>query len=715
MLAQRFVGRRIANVAVSSSRLELGLSRVGVSSHRRYQSVVAGAADSQDTGSVVEEPVTKNIDKVPKKSSNGKHFANGKNGNRQGQNLYQKIDRALISGNTNEALRIFKDEYNPGIFKSLERRGLHLRLFRAALKLKSKKGSKAVMEPKELFQKYLEGGAAVGWITSAVILTDVREGNPALGLQTWVEYLENLNTIGLVTSEGNKEAAWSALVAYVANCVKEKQPISTELALKLVPIKDIPLGRQLMDIEEFRRLNHTSRKEILEGLQQIRMDSLDVSSLEFLTSLPSDRPLELEAMYKEALAKVGDNGLPESVYARFISCFAESTRVKDAFEVWNHMIEHEVEPTILSWNSLLRAGALSRVDKTEVFTKLWGEMVESGVKPNSESFRSLIDFCFRTGKPEQALQVLDRIQEGKEEGVTVTLTMFNTVLDGLLRLGKVTEAEGLLREGLTQGYSPNVVTYNYFIRSYIQLGQFEKANAIVQEMIAANVRPDISTYTNIIDSVFKQARKQGFDPQQQIYDLFVEMGREGIKTNAISITAIISGLTKTSNDIESARTLFRIMLEKKITPNARTFGTLIDSELKFGDYQHALDYFNMMPKFGVPQGTPAFNQLIHWASYNKRVTEAHRLFKQLVKSTRTNPNKFTYTFILNGCYKNDGGSQTVESIAIANDVLKTLSKQEGYFDFGTDLPKLIPKLAALGATVPESVVQALEKKTTRVE
>jgi pentatricopeptide repeat protein len=606
-----------------------------------------------------------------------------------------QLRKALNDGDVLAASELFVK--NQIKLNRLRTAGLDGRLFRAVMDADAAE-TKTAVSPKQLFKMFVTSGTPAPWICSTLVLQDVVNGHPEQGLQTWVEYLESLREVSLVNLPQNKEAAWAALIAYVDNCQGD---INADIALKLVPIRDIPYARQMMEVPGIRSLPLEKREAIFEGIRQIRIATVDVSSVQFLNSVPVDRPLELEEMYKEALEIANLKGQPlsEETYARFMSCFAECTRVNDAFNVWNHMVAQGIKPSIQSWNSLLKAGALSRANREEVFSGVWSKMSSSGVNPDADSFSTLIDFYFRTGKSEKALKVFDEIQEGKH-GVSVTLRMFNCVLDGLLKLGRAAEAEQMLTEGEEQGYSPNVLTYNAFIRSYIDAKQYDKASEVVVRMLKTGIKPDVATYTNVIDSVFKQAKSQGFSAEKPVEALIKEMNQQGIRTNAVTMTAILSGITKTSGDIDSARSLFDLIVKSRIRPNARTFATIMDCELRYGDYQRALRYFHMMPRYGVPQGTPAHNQLIHWTANKGRLDDCYALFEELVKNPRTNPNKFTYFFILNGCYSKG-------NVSMATDILDTLSKQQGYFDYGTELPRLIGKLKSAGAHVPESVTQAL--------
>lgn len=614
----------------------------------------------------------------------------------------RSIDIALSDEDLVKASKIFSDNFRPERANNFVSDSC-LNLFRQVhlTGLKNGKLPKNVLSSKEIFNKYLEGGIAIGWMCSYVIMEDVVAGESQKGLESWVKFLETLGDTEKASANMNKEAAYSALVAYVSNCYDEGIEIDPTVALRLVPLKRIPMDNQIMALNGMRTLPQERINKIIEGVKKIRIAGLDFNSAEFLKSIPTDAPKEIEDKYNEAVYKSTEYGIPfsETTYSRFISCFAEATKVQRAFDVWNKMLADNAKPTILSWNSLLKAGSLHREDRMAIVEQIWAEMIKSGISPDAESYSTVIDLNFKTHNPDKAIELFDQIQSGQISNVAVTYKIFNVVVNGILQLGNIEEAETLLQEGRANGLTLGVMTYNTFLRTYIARKDYSKAQALIENMVDMGVEPDISTYTNVIDATFKFSRQYGTVPDEIVERLLEEMSKKGIKANTVAMTSIISGLIKSSNDIDAARTVFRKLLEKRLSPNARTFATIIDGELSIGNMDNALYYFNIMERFNLRKTTSIYNQLINWFVRKDQLDRAYKIFSELLEDRNTGPNKFSYYFLLKGCDNKNNNK-------MAQALIDRLAQERDNFDLGDWLPTLIKKFNDSGVNVP---TQLLEK------
>lgn len=665
---------------------------------------------------LLSQPVAEKAREMPTKGSQkpGQKKPKKRNGGRE---EFRQLEKALDSRDFKEITQIFRS-YDSQKIQQLSKFGIPSQLFREVFRqTTSAQSTGEGLTLRETLNKLLDGGVTTGWIVGMSIVQDIANGQPEEGLESWVRFVEARGSPEKAVAAINREAAVAALAAYIVNCNKQSQPVDPDLALKLVPLAKssaglgaLPLANEVYQIHGSSRLSPDMRNVIEQGLKEIRLAKLDPNSVEFLSSLPSDRPMELDQRYREAQEKCAATGthLSEAAYARFISCYTDSTRIQTAFDVWNRMLQEGVRPRVASWNALLKAGALSRVpaDKRVVVVEdLWKKMTSQEspkVETNSESFAILLDIYFRTQEYDKAVEVFERLQAG-EYGphITVTIRVFNVVLNGFLTMGKLEEAEALLESGEQKGLTPNVITYNTFMRSYMAAKNFDKATNLLEKMARMNVMPDITTYANVIDTLFKAAEISGGKEnlESQIQGLLNEMNRSGLKSNTITITTIIRGLIKSYGDIEAARFMFEMMLKKHIPPNNRTFSTIIDGELtsQKGKMENAFHYFNMMPRYGLPQPTPIFNQLIHHTSIRGQLDLAYELLEKL-NNKAGSANKFSYYFILSGCLKNN-------NIALASSIIQNhLDSVPSDFDFGDKLPWLLKSLANRGAEVPSQLL-----------
>ncbi|VVT58650.1 uncharacterized protein SAPINGB_P006315 [Magnusiomyces paraingens] len=615
---------------------------------------------------------------------------------------YDKIYQALNENNLVDASKFFLESYKPEEtflfrnFKQLEgKERLHIKLFHKVLEAHKRNDKlEGVISVSDLYSKYLDGGITVGWMCSEAIIYEISKGRPEQGLELWVKFMESSNNVTNVQNHDNKEAAHSALAAYISSCLKENTEPTSKIALTLVPLKTIPDNTDITRL--FRncnvKLNNNTINKINQGFDTIRYESLDPSNVDFLDNLPIDQPLELENRYAECIKKSADSGvaLSESTYARFIFCFAESNRFDRAFEIWKDLVSSGISPSVQSWNMLLKAAALSNKKQVTLIEALLKKMIDSGVKPNSDTYGILINSYFKAGLSDTAVEIYEKLGE---ENIPVNLYIFNIMLNGLLRSGQEEAARSLLKSGMDVGLSPDIISFNTFITTYIREKKYKEAEKIITLMNDVGVTPNVETYTNIIDTIYKVANKEQIDPHEQIEKIIKSMAEQGIRLSVPTITAIIDGIAKSGNGNSSNLQLYRLMQKKQLRPNIRTFTALINSEILAGDIDRATFFFDEMKQYNVIQATTNYNQLLRALTPRNLIQESMRLFRDLQHSKYASPNVYTYSFVLQ-CALN------TNDMVSATEVLEDLARQPNDFRVGSSLLKILRKLSDRGLKVP---------------
>lgn len=619
------------------------------------------------------------------------------------ESKYAEIDELLKKNKTAEASALFVETYDPEssyvlrYFREEERSNrLYIKLFNKVLQAHQRGQDEGVIPLRDLFIKYLEGKLLFGWMCSEVILFEVFKGRTNQGLEVWVKFWEALGDVTRVRELDNREAALAAMIAYIGNCISENsQPVS-KIALYLVPLETVPDDSEIHNL--FRsssyRFDQGLINSVLEGLRAIRLEALNPADVDFLNSLPVDRPLELEHRYAECKRHALTSGspLPESTYARFIFCFAESGRTQQAFDIWNDLTQSGIVPSVQSWNMLLKAAALSKEQSVVVTEAIISKMEQAGISPNADSYGTLIDIYFKSGRPETAMEIFEKIQKG-EIDVTTNLKIFNVMLNGLLNAGFDKMARDLLDEGIQQGLSPDVIAFNTFIKTFLKQKRYSEVEAMLTLMSDNGVTPNVATYTNVIDSMYKSANQKNINPENYVGDLVKDMNSNGIRTNTSTITAIIDGLAKSGSGTKAAHDLYELMKRKRLRPNLRTFTALINGEILAGNMNQAVEYFGQMRQFNIIRPTASYNQMIHGFANRGLISQCMDYFRLAVADSRSPLNRYTYAFVLQGCVN----ARDWDS---AREVLKELNKEPKNFHPGRPLLKLLNTLSIEGIKVP---------------
>jgi pentatricopeptide repeat protein len=624
---------------------------------------------------------------------------------------YTQLDALLSQNKLVEASNLFKETYTPeaaNMFRYFnegqEAVSLSIRFFRSISSAYKKGKGEGLIPLTELFALYNAGKLRYGWMCSEVILHEVSKGNYKQGIEAWVNYYESFDNVKTVQKIENKEAACAALIAYIASCVQENTEIASKIALFLVPLKAVPDETEVLNLIRFSGFTFDKSlvASIVQGFKTLRLQALDPASLDFLNNLPIDRPNELENRYNDCKTISANTGkpLPESTYARFIFCFSESGRVQQAFDVWNDLLQTGVAPSVQTWNMLLKAAALSKGSSVAVTEGILAKMAEANVKPNSDSYGTLIDVYFKAGLPSTAIDIFEKIQKGLFENISTNLKIFNVMLNGLLNSGNDELARKLLMEGIDIGFSPNVVSFNTFIKTYIKQKKYDQVEKVLLLMDQYGVAPDIATYSNLLDNLYKSANAKKVDPSIHIEALLKDMNKNGIRSSTLTLTSLIDGLAKSGNP-QAANDLFKLMRIKKIRPNIRTFTALINGEVLAGNLPQAVEYFKEMSAFGVPPVISTYNQIIHAFAERGSVNDCLKYFHLANDSKKVSVNRYTYTFVLQAIYNS-------RKFHLANEVLDVMKREKPNFVVGRPLQALLLKFQSRGITLPEFKFKVFE-------
>lgn len=86
----------------------------------------------------------------------------------------------------------------------------------------------------------------------------------------------------------------------------------------------------------------------------------------------------------------------------------------------------------------------------------------------------------------------------KSCNLKLIIEIFNCLIDGLCKAGKVDTAWELFENMFQEGPQPNVVTYNIMIHGYSKGGQEDKANNLFQKMEESCCTPNTITYNALL-------------------------------------------------------------------------------------------------------------------------------------------------------------------------------------------------------------------------
>ncbi|PRT54735.1 hypothetical protein B9G98_02355 [Wickerhamiella sorbophila] len=562
----------------------------------------------------------------------------------------------------------------------------------------------------DLQNKFIELGRRNLAASAQTMLLALRVGQPERAIEVWVQLLEAMARVShlplkeLVSSPQISACALAALSAYFVSCSRRGIPVDASTALKLVPLKQVPIS--LAPLNNLRGQASSIDKQTLaiirEGLSELRRATTDYSNPEYLAVIAKANFQEAQTLYKEALVQ---QDLPEEVHAAFIRRFAETRQQDAAFKAWNTLVERftaaNKKPTVVSWRALLRAGSMSKPNGKEMVDQLWKEMEKAGIEPDEDCWCVRLESLIRSHNVDEAVKVYNEVEGSKKLGVFG----MNIVATGLVNAKRFDEADELIAKAVESGaYKPNNVTFNALISAAVRARDSARAHRYLDDMAAAKILPDIVTYSQVLHALFEAQRTKGVAIADAVNSLLQEMKARKVAPNAQFYTILAHGIARSTESVSLSRRMFSIMQDAQLPLSVETFGALIDAEIKHGDFSRAKLYFDLMPKHGVPYSTANYAQMIAGALAIKDSATADKLLTAMLKRPRTQPNKYTYMFLLRNWQESD--LEDPEVAALVQRTLELLSENQAALDY-----PLAQKVLSLGvrAGATPDLVSAAER------
>ncbi|RAL51634.1 hypothetical protein DM860_010352 [Cuscuta australis] len=287
-------------------------------------------------------------------------------------------------------------------------------------------------------------------------------------------------------------------------------------------------------------------------------------------------------------------------------------------------------------NHLLRARVGMEYDSSFDDDKLFFFMKEF-IRPNTESFETVIDGLCKSDKLEAALALF---QEMNRIGCQNSVRLYNTVIDCLSSFDRLDECRALLVEMNDLGFKPTHFSYNSIFRSLCRQGDVERALGVVREMRMNGHEPWIKNYTLLVTTLCKDGKAA------MACDFLAEMVKEGFPPDVVAYSAAIYGLLRIQQ-LDGAMELFRQICGRGYCPDVVAYNVILKGLCKAGRVMEGQDLVNEMLDKGLVPSVVTYNLLIDgWCEYGC-VDQAILIFSRMLDNQRE-PNVITYTTLIHG-------------------------------------------------------------------
>lgn len=279
------------------------------------------------------------------------------------------------------------------------------------------------------------------------------------------------------------------------------------------------------------------------------------------------------------------------IYNSLIKGLCDVKRVDKAYKLFRVAVQEGLGPDFATVNPIMVSYAdMRRMDN---FCDLLAQMEKCG-RPVIDDLSKF--FSMLTEKEDGVMMALEVFEELKVKSYS-SVAIYNILIAGLHKFGKVKKALSLFDEMKTFDFQPDSSTYSSAIICYIEEGDLHEACACHNKIIEMSCIPSVAAYRSLakglfsvgeIDAVMLLVRDclasvtsgpMAFKYSltilnacrsknaEKVIDVMNEMMQQGCPPDHVIYSAIISGMCK-HGTIEEARKVFSNLKERKLITEA---------------------------------------------------------------------------------------------------------------------------------------------------
>nr|XP_016455583.1 PREDICTED: pentatricopeptide repeat-containing protein At3g61520, mitochondrial-like [Nicotiana tabacum] len=186
------------------------------------------------------------------------------------------------------------------------------------------------------------------------------------------------------------------------------------------------------------------------------------------------------------------------------------------------------------------------------------------------------------------MQVFEKMGGRESDAILVKLdlVLYNTLIDGLCKVGRQEEGFKLIEKmRLESGYEPNTVTY-CLIDSFCKASETERSYELFDQMKKGGVVPNVISLNTLLDGMCKHGK-----PDRYTYNTLISYFRQ-------------------KEQFTTAHRVMKRMIDDGYLPNVVAYGALIHAYCLGGNVDEAIKIFQNMCSTNMPPNTIIYNTLI---------------------------------------------------------------------------------------------------------
>ncbi|XP_068659865.1 pentatricopeptide repeat-containing protein At3g06430, chloroplastic [Aristolochia californica] len=300
------------------------------------------------------------------------------------------------------------------------------------------------------------------------------------------------------------------------------------------------------------------------------------------------------------------------LYTALLGAYCRNNLLDDAFSILNQMKTlPQCQPDVQTYSILIKAC----VDSTQfdLVETLYQEMSERLITPNTVTQNIVLSGYGKAGKFDQMEKVLSGMLDS--DTCKPDVWTMNTILSLFGNKGQLEMMEKWYEKFRSIGIEPETRTFNILIGAYGKRKLYDKMTAVLEYMRKLQYPWTTSTYNNVIES-FADAG----DAKHMEY-AFEQMRAEGMKADTKTFCCLINGYS-----------------------NAKLFHKVVST-------------VQMAEKFEIPANTAFYNAVLSACANAEDLMEMERVFKRM-KDKHIIPNSDTFSIMIEA-YSKEGMSDKI--------------------------------------------------------
>ncbi|KAL8138082.1 hypothetical protein V2J09_004083 [Rumex salicifolius] len=325
----------------------------------------------------------------------------------------------------------------------------------------------------------------------------------------------------------------------------------------------------------------------------------------------------------------------EGTYMKLLVLLGKSRQPERARQLFNTMVEEELEPTPELYTALLAAYCRSNLID-EAFTVLEEMKALPICQPDVFTYSTLIKPCVDAGRFEQVEALYEEMEERSIMPNTVTQ---NIVLSGYGKAGKYDQMEKVLSGMLlSTTCRPDVWTMNTIIALFGNKGQIEVMERWYEKFRDFGIEPETRTFNILIGAYGK---KRMYDKMSSVMEYMRKLKFPWTTSTYNNIIEAFADV----GDATNMETAFKQMRAEGMRADTKTFCCLIRGFANAGLFHQVVSMTQLAGKMDIPENTSFYNAVIGACAKAEDLIEMERVYKRM-KDKHCSPDSATYSIMM---------------------------------------------------------------------